>query len=277
MKSRYISVSQGELYIEYCGNGEVLLCIPGGPGCTMESLKPYFKGLRSYCTLAFIDLIGTGKSNTKTSTFTREGVLEQIDAVVHFFETKIMILGHSYGGLIAQDYMVERQSSISKAILICSNTGLKDIESKGNRFKGLLTEEEKDKVRKIPSIIRNSKYEYAYKFMHGLWKLYYMRRPRLLKLMRLEKEFCCARSYPKDIESEYDRLDLTGKFVRNNIPTYIIESNDDYVWQKDKPMIFSRNHPNAKTMMFSKSRHHPFSEERSKFRKIMIEIIRDPF
>lgn len=277
MKKQYISVSNGFAYLEYCGTGDVLLCLAGGPGCTINALKPYMKFLKKKYTLAFIDFVGVGKSKTEKNVYNRKGIIEQIDKTAEFFNKKISILGHSYGGLIAQDYMLERPDNLNSVILICSNTGLPNVEDQGNRYKQLLNEKDRKKIKSVPSALKNSKYEYAYKFYSGLWKCYYRKRPNIVKIIRLNREFCCSKEFSKDIEEDYRSMNLAGKFGNNRIPTYIVESENDYVWMDGKAQRLFENHPNSLIWRFSKSRHHPFYEEKKKFRKVMRDIANAAF
>ena len=121
-KGDYAVVNGAKIWYEIEGNGKPLLLIPGGPG-NAHYFHPWFSQLADSVKVICFDAFGRGKSDRAKSpgeyTFSRD--VEEIEGLRKAlgFE-KISVLGHSYGGLVAQAYALKYPNSVDKLIL--SNT-----------------------------------------------------------------------------------------------------------------------------------------------------------
>ncbi len=116
---KYVTVNGAKLWVVLVGKGEPLFIIPGGPGGAHPGYRR-FDSLANDCMLVYFDAFGRGKSDTakdvKEYTLARD--IEDIEGLrlaLHF--DKINVLGHSYGGLVAQGYAVKYPQHISHLIL----------------------------------------------------------------------------------------------------------------------------------------------------------------
>jgi len=101
------------------GKGDPLFIIPGGPGGNHYSYR-CFDSLASNNTIVYFDAFGRGKSDTakdvREYTLARDiEDLEGLRVALHF--DKINILGHSYGGVVAQGYAVKYPQNVKHLIL----------------------------------------------------------------------------------------------------------------------------------------------------------------
>jgi proline iminopeptidase len=104
------------------GKGDPIFFIAGGAG----DAHPYlcsFDFLSTNHLLVYFDAFGWGKSDTaknvKEYSLDRDiADLEGLRVALHF--DKISVLGHSYGGVVAQSYALKYPSHVSHLIL--SNT-----------------------------------------------------------------------------------------------------------------------------------------------------------
>src|SRR5450432_2292488 len=116
---KYITVNGAKLYVVIAGKGEPLVIIPGGPG---GNHLPYraFDSLAKNFTIVYFDGFGRGKSDTakdvKEYSLARDiEDLEGIRVALHF--DKWNVLGHSYGGVVAQGYALKYPSHVTHLIL----------------------------------------------------------------------------------------------------------------------------------------------------------------
>jgi len=116
---KYIKVNGAKLWVVLAGAGDPVVIIPGGPG---GSHLPYrsFDSLASTNTIVYFDAFGRGKSDTakdvKEYTLARDiEDLEGLRIALHY--DKWNVLGHSYGGLVAQGYALKYPSHVSHLIL----------------------------------------------------------------------------------------------------------------------------------------------------------------
>ena len=116
---RYIMVKGAKLWVVVAGKGEPIVIIPGGPGGNHLSYRA-FDSMATTNTMIYFDALGRGKSDTakdvKEYSLARDiEDLEGIRAALHY--EKWNVLGHSYGGLVAQGYALKYPSHVSHLIL----------------------------------------------------------------------------------------------------------------------------------------------------------------
>src|SRR5664280_220791 len=110
------------IYYEAFGKGEPLVILHGGPGASHDYFLPYLLPLARTNRLIFIDERGSGRSQKieNVSYYTVENMVEDVEAVRKELNLgRISLLGHSYGGVLAQAYALKYQENLSHLIL-CS-------------------------------------------------------------------------------------------------------------------------------------------------------------
>jgi proline iminopeptidase len=110
------------IYYLQVGAGQPLVILHGGPGASHDYLLPYLLPLARNNRLIFIDERGSGRSQKieDPSGYTVENMVEDVEGVrVSLGLGKINLLGHSYGGVLAQAYALKYQDNLSHLIL-CS-------------------------------------------------------------------------------------------------------------------------------------------------------------
>jgi len=116
---KYYEVNGAKLWTVSFGEGEPLFFIAGGPGNTHYGLR-YFDSLSTTNTLVYYDAFGRGKSDTAkvVTEYSLERDIEDLEGlrkVMGF--SKINILGHSYGGVVAQGYAIKYPENVNHLIL----------------------------------------------------------------------------------------------------------------------------------------------------------------
>jgi proline iminopeptidase len=110
------------IYYQTLGQGAPLLIVHGGPGASHDYFLPYLLPLVRHNKLIFIDERGSGKSEKleDPSGYTVENMVEDTEAVRQALKLgRISLLGHSYGGVLAQAYALKYQANLSHLVL-CS-------------------------------------------------------------------------------------------------------------------------------------------------------------
>ena len=110
------------IYYQTLGQGAPLLIVHGGPGASHDYFLPYLLPLARHHKLIFIDERGSGKSQKleDPSGYTVENMVEDTEAVRQGLKLgRISLLGHSYGGVLAQAYALKYQANLTHLIL-CS-------------------------------------------------------------------------------------------------------------------------------------------------------------
>ncbi len=112
-------VNGARLWVVLVGHGDPLVIIPGGPGEAHIGYRS-FDSLAKDNEIVYFDAFGRGKSDTATDvrqyTLARDiDDIEGLRKALHF--EKWNVLGHSYGGVVAQGYALKYPSHVSHLIL----------------------------------------------------------------------------------------------------------------------------------------------------------------
>jgi proline iminopeptidase len=116
----YVDAHGMLIYYVAFGQGAPLMIVHGGPGADHSYFLPWLLPLARTHRLILIDERGSGRSERlqDTSRYTVEAMVEDVEDVrVALNLGKIALLGHSYGGVLAQAYALKYQQNLSHLIL----------------------------------------------------------------------------------------------------------------------------------------------------------------
>ena len=122
VEEQFVDANGVLIYTVSMGRGTPLVVLHGGPGASHDYFLPYLLPLARNNRLVFIDERGSGKSEKleDVSRYTVEAMVEDVEAVrIALGLGKINLLGHSFGGVLAQAYAFKYQANLSHLIL-CS-------------------------------------------------------------------------------------------------------------------------------------------------------------
>jgi len=120
MEEGFVDAHGVLIYYKIVGHGAPLMIVHGGPGAAHDYLLPYLLPLARTNRLIFIDERGSGRSEKLDDPrqYTVENMVEDVESVrVALGLAKINLLGHSYGGVLAQAYAFKYQNNLSHLIL----------------------------------------------------------------------------------------------------------------------------------------------------------------
>jgi proline-specific peptidase len=118
----YIDSGGVLIYYTTIGRGAPIAIVHGVPGGSHDYFLPYLLPLARQNRLIFIDERGSGRSQNldDPAGYTVQNMVEDVEAVRQGLALgKITLLGHSYGGVLAQAYALKYQNNLSHLIL-CS-------------------------------------------------------------------------------------------------------------------------------------------------------------
>jgi proline iminopeptidase len=121
VREGYIPVPGAELYFREVGNGPPLVVLHGGPDFNHNYLLPELDRLSSVFRLIYYDQRGRGKSsrNIAPDGVNLESEIDDLEGVRRYFGLDtIAVLGHSWGGLLAMEYMTRHAERVSHLILL---------------------------------------------------------------------------------------------------------------------------------------------------------------
>ncbi len=109
----------------------VAFVIHGGPGSDHSYYKPWLSPLTDVMQLVYIDHRGQGRSaRGPRETYTLENNVEDLEALRDYLGLdKIVLLGASYGGMVALSYAVRYPENVSHLLAISSENSGAQIQS----------------------------------------------------------------------------------------------------------------------------------------------------
>lgn len=120
VKEGFIDVEGLFLHYTEIGRGEPLVVLHGGPGGSHTYFMPYLLPLARTNRLIFVDERGSGRSGRleHPAGYTVENMATDVEALRQALKLRtINVLGHSFGGVVAQAYALKYPQNVSHLIL----------------------------------------------------------------------------------------------------------------------------------------------------------------
>lgn len=261
---KHVDIGDCRLYCEIEGDATPLVLIHGGPGGTHHCFHPWLTAASQNFKVIYYDQRGCGLSDYNPG----EGYSfeQSVDDLEHLRQAlnidKWIVLGHSYGGAIAQFYTIKYPQNVMGQILVGSAPMLENPEIEARSLTPFMHEQERKKFSELIALGISGKLSlpqfYFNKDINGGWKRQNFRKP---DQERLAQTAIYDIMFDPVYSSDFKLYDFTGAFDNCPIPTLICEGKYDSVWTDKKVGLFRKNHPNAQFKTFRKSSHNIYSDE----------------
>jgi len=116
-----IAVQGARLYCREVGSGAPMIVLHGGPDFDISYLLPELDRLSDKFHLIYYDQRGRGRSadHVKPEDVTLKSELTDLDEVrEHFHLDKVVLLGHSWGAVLALEYALRHPERVSRLVLM---------------------------------------------------------------------------------------------------------------------------------------------------------------
>jgi proline iminopeptidase len=140
------------IYYQTLGRGAPLMILHGGPGSSHDYFLPYLLPLARHNRLVLIDERGSGRSQKleDPSGYTIENMAEDVETVRQALNLgKINLLGHSYGGALAQAYALKYQRNLNHLILASTWSSTKAMNQVFVRMKQNMSPELRERIDRM--------------------------------------------------------------------------------------------------------------------------------
>ena len=127
----YVDADGVPIYFKCIGAGRPLLILHGGPGANHDYLLQPLLPLAKWRQLVFIDQRGCGRSGSPwgSSEYTIQRQTRDIEQVrTSLGLGRIDVLGHSFGGLVAQAYALAYPQSVASLLLVATASSIDRVE-----------------------------------------------------------------------------------------------------------------------------------------------------
>jgi proline iminopeptidase len=138
VRDGYIAGAGARIYYKTLGRGAPLLLLHGGPGADHTDFLPALKPLARRCQLVLIDERGSGRSErlSDPKRYTLDWMVKDIERVrKHLQLPQLLVLGHSFGGILAQAYAVRHPKRISGLVLAGTGSSARCVDRDFRRIR----------------------------------------------------------------------------------------------------------------------------------------------
>ena len=252
----------------------VLFILHGGPGADHSSLRPWLDGLQDTVQIVYFDHRGTGRSGrADDSTYTMAQMADDVEALRLYLGVEApVLLGSSFGGMVALHYAVHYPDSLSKLIL--SNTApsydfyatsmervaelasAEQLELLTARFSGTITLEQNIRWNKV------------------VGPLYYRTFPPLAQLEATTARMIFGPEVAEHVmRYELPSYDVRAQLDTIHIPTLVLTGRYDWVTGPSQAEEILKGIPHADLRIFENSGHNPQEEETDEYVRTVSRFI----
>ena len=235
----YVPSSNSQIYYRTYGAGKPILIINGGPGMNSDGFADLAKSLSKNNLAIIYDQRGTGKSflqKPDSTNVTMQLMADDIENLRKYLKIKKwIILGHSFGGMLASYYAGVYPES-TEALILSSSGGidLGLLSYVNTRLTARLNAQEKDSLNYWNKKISDGDTSYFARLHRGLAlaPAYVYDRKNIPAIAeRLTK----GNSVVNDLvwqDLQKIKFDCKGKLSRFNKPVLIIQGKQDIIEEK---------------------------------------------
>lgn len=284
-----------ELFYEEYGKGPALYILTGGPGAPPENPSyQIIDSLKSFYTCVLLHQRGSGRSRNipvNEQTINIKSYLQDIELLRQARnDQKVLLLGISWGGLLAMNYASSYPQYVTKLVLICSappsykiwdvlfdNQFVRRSVSELDSMKALMeifsvkTHKELDSLKRVNSTSREVMAFKNFMAIH-IRALYYERN----KLPQGFDEFFTNFNFQPipliDKEVLETKWDITSDLKKLNIPALIIYGRQD---DQGESTFFLQKESlkNSEMYVIEKCGHIIWEDQPAEFYKILLQYL----
>lgn len=266
---QYVTVNGARIWYESEGRGEPLILIAGGPG-SAHYFHPQFSALADQYRVIYYDAFGRGKSDRAKSpaeyTFARD--VEDLEGLRKAlgFET-IHLLGHSYGGMVAQAYALKHPAAVKRLILADTFFSGEMWQANNDNYNHEARNQFPEKWARIEDVrargfrSQDKEHQEVYQIPSGI--LYYFNPSNEVSGPFNTEVYYAIVGEDGDfvIGGDIGKLDFRRALSELKMPILILAGRYDRVSIPRLAVQYKRYAPQAEFVMFEKSGHLPFVEE----------------
>jgi proline iminopeptidase len=283
----YASVTGSRLWYESEGRGEPILLIAGGPGDSHAVYHPFFSRLAGDHRIIYYDAFGVGRSDRAKSPseyhFARD--VEDVEGLRTALGLgAITIVGHSYGGMVAQAYALKYPQSVKRLILIDTFYSGAMWQTNNDNCNQEIRSQYPDVWEKLQAMrargVRSSAPEHQelyYGIPLGLFYFYDASKVALLpKESGNTQVYYAIAGADADFEIGGDiaALDFRPDLGNLHMPVLVIAGRFDRVSIPRYASEFRTLIPGARLVILEKSGHFPYIEEPNETLDILRDFLR---
>jgi len=262
------------------GTGEPLVLLSGGPGATVRYLLTLGELLPKTHRLIYLEQRGTDRSLIPAPSRTNINMNEAIDDLEalrqHLQVERLVLAGHSYGGMLAMAFAAKYPTRVARLILIGSGgPTMRFATYFGANISARLRYEEREEQRWWEAEVaagRVSKQEGASKVQSVATPAYFYDRAKGLVFIRSEKPGDINVVTNELIQQDFEQYDVREGLSRLDAPVLVIHGHQDPIGDLTAEEIRASIR-NVTVQYINRCGHFPWLEEPDAVRKAVGEFL----
>lgn len=251
------------LYVETQGTGRPVLVIHGGLGLDHTYFQPWLDPLAQQFQLVYPDLRGNGRSAlVAEGDYTHEKMIDDLDALRTTLGFKQwIVIGHSYGGFIAQLYAIKYPDTVSQLVLLDTSPATALGNPDGAQLVAKkITPEQAAALGKLGTVTDDNEWKQVW---YTILPLYFHNFdvPSLIAADKTVYRATGISWAAKNLLPTYDTRPFLGTLA---MPTLIGVGRYDWITTVRKSEVLYKAIPGSELVIFEQSGHFTFIEEQSK-------------
>ena len=287
VQTTFVGNGASRLYLREVGHGPPIVILHGGPDFDHEYLLPAFDRLADAFRLVYYDQRGRGRSfaGQDPQGITIATEIDDLDRVVAWTGGgSVVLLGHSWGGLLATEYAIRHPDRVSHLILLnsapVSHTGMLGLRealaaSRSPEHTARRAELLADPAYRSGDIEADAEY-YRIHFANAL------RRPeqldqviRQLRVGFTSEGIVAARRFEERLYAQtWSRpdYDLIPELARAGVPSLLIHGDTDIV-PLEAIRVIARGVPGSRLVVLADCGHFAYLEQPEAVRSAITEFL----
>ncbi len=252
----------------------VCIVLHGGPGSDHSDFKPWFNELTKHMQIIYLDQRSNGQSErVDPSTCTLEQLADDIEEFRKYIGLeKFILLGHSFGGMVAQVYATKYPDSIDKLILVCTAPSYDFYRDALLFAQNIATA---DQLELIPKLFegRIQNEQELEDWWTECFSLYYYKQDEQLMFETGNRPIGSLDVSNYTFKHFMPKYDVTEQIRNFNKPVYIAAGRHDWITPVSQAKVMDSLYPNSDLTIFEESGHMPFIEEQEKFLTSLLSFL----
>ncbi|MEH1921845.1 alpha/beta fold hydrolase [Nostoc sp.] len=234
----------------------VAFLIHGGPGADHTSFKPTFSALSRKLQLVYFDHRGQGRSaRGPKETYTLDNNVEDMEALrQHLGLDKIVVIGGSYGGMVALTYAVRYPQNVSHLIVIATAAHSGFLERAREILASKGTEEQKANAQRLwDGNFENE--EQLRQYFQVLGPMYSLRHEPTTSGIAWQRNILSVDAINVAFGGFLRNYNILDQLHKITAPTLVIAGRYDWICAPEFSEEIAQAIPNADLRIFENSSH----------------------